>query len=303
VKKKHAVMYATILFAIALVIALATLAAPLAQAQETMMAPPKVLVLTREVVKPGKTAEHEQWETGWPAAYSKANWPVHYLAMSSMTGENRALFLSGYDSLEAWNADGMAQEKNAALSASQKMLYAKDGDFLTKSETAVFLYQPELSYKPEAPVKGTHYFMISAVQVKPGHGRHFEEIRKLVRAAHEKANVDEHFAVFAAALGRPDGYYLIFYPMQSPAEIDKEEMTHGKGYRDAVGEEGMKKIMEFRGQGVESSENQLFVLSPKMSYAYKEWIAADPDFWGPKHAMPMKGMSMKKEAKPDAAKP
>ncbi len=89
----------------------------LAQAQQVMLTPPKVLVITREVLKPGKGAAHEKWETGWPRAFAKAKWPTRYLAVSSMTGENRALYMSGYESLAAWEADTRAIEQNAVLSA------------------------------------------------------------------------------------------------------------------------------------------------------------------------------------------
>ena len=39
------------------------------------MAPPKMLQIIREQVKPGKTSAHEKVEMGWPRAYAKANWP------------------------------------------------------------------------------------------------------------------------------------------------------------------------------------------------------------------------------------
>src|SRR5271163_2295653 len=115
--------------------------ATLVQAQEVMMHPPKILTNTREVVKTGKFSAHEKWEAGFPKAYAKANWPTRYLAMTAITGEGRVLFLTG-------------------------------------SKTAVFTFMPELSYQPEGPVAGVRGFMVAAVTVKPGHGKHFEEIRK-----------------------------------------------------------------------------------------------------------------------------
>jgi hypothetical protein len=120
--------------------------------------------------------------------------------------------------------------------------------------------------------------------VKPGHGDHFTEIRKVVRQAHEKASLDEHYAVYETAAGSPAGLRLIFIPMKSLAEADQAPERHGKAYQEALGEEGRKKVAEFQGQGLESSETQLFVFSPKMSYPSKEWIDAEPDFWKPKPA-------------------
>ena len=284
----------TMLFALGVCLA----GAAVAQAQETVMGPPKVLTTIREVEKPGKSAAHADWEAGYPRAFAKANWPTHYLAMRALTGEPRVLFLIGFDSLAAWEKDAAAQDANASLTADTDRLDAKDGDFLTESRRATLIYMPELSYHPEVSVKGTRYFMVVAIHIKPGHNDHFVEIRKMVKAAHEKANLSDHYAVFRFTLGAPAGSYVIFIPMKSATELDQWEDVHGQTYKDALGEEGRKKLDEFNREGLQSSESQLFMLSPKMSYPPKEWVAADPEFWSPKAAMmpAAKSHAAKKEA-------
>ena len=247
-----------------------------ASAQQTMLTPPKALVIAREVVKTGKSAPHEKWETGWPHAFSKANWPVHYLA--------------------AWEQDQANAGKNAALSAELAMLAEKDADFISEVKTAAFTYMPDLSYQADLPLAGLRGFSVTAMHVKPGHGKHFEEIRKLIRAAHEKAGLAEHYSVYQVRAGAPAGTYLIFIPIKSLAEADQSEALHGKTYQDALGEAGQKAITDFQAQGVESAEVQLLAFSPKMSYVPKEWIDADKDFWSPKPAMAMKPAA-KKETK------
>src|SRR5713226_8071582 len=269
-----------------------------ASAQQTMLTPPKVLVIIREVVKTGKGAAHAKWEAGWPKAFAKAKWPVHYVAASAITGESRALFMVGYDSLAAWEKDTEDQGKNAALSASEEMLADKDGDFLTESRTAVFTYLPELSYQAEVPLAGVRGFTVVTQHVKPGHGKHFEEIRKMVRAAHEKAGLGDHYSVYQARAGAPGGTYLIFVPMKSLAEADQFDTVHGKTYQDALGEDGQKAIMDFNAQGLESGESQYFTFSPKMSYVSKEWMDADKEFWTPKPEPMMKPAAKKEEKKP-----
>jgi hypothetical protein len=261
------------------------------------MSPPKVLVIYREVEKPGKTFVHQKFEAGWPRAFAKANWPTRYLAASSLTGEPRALFLTGYDSMAAWQADNDAIEKNAALSAELAALSEKDGEFLSESRGGAFRFMPELSYNVEAPIKGTRYFMIYTVHVKPGHGDHFNEVRKIALAAHKKANLPDHFAVYQAVAGmQSSGLYLIFLPIKSLQEVDDFPNVHGKAYQDALGEDGRKALADFEAQGIESSELNLFALSPKMSYPPKPWIEADPEFWTPKPAP-------KPAAKKEAPKP
>jgi hypothetical protein len=176
----------------------------------------------------------------------------------------------------------MAQDKNAALTADIDRLDAKDGDFLSESRRATLEYMPELSYHPEVSVKGTRYFMVVSIRVKPGHGDHFKDIRKMVKAAHEKANLSDHYAVFRFTMGAPAGSYVIFVPMKTAAELDQWDDLHGQTYKDALGDEGRKKLDDFNRDGLESSESQLFTFSPKMSYAPKEWVEADPEFWSPK---------------------
>jgi hypothetical protein len=268
----------TVLFALGVCLA----GVPLAQAQDTMMSPPKVITTIREVEKPGKSAAHTDWEAGYPRAMAKANWPTHYFALRALTGEPRVLFITGYDSLTDWEQDGIAEEKNASLSAENDRLDAKDGEFLSTSSRGTLIYMPELSYHPEVSVEGTRYFMVVAIHVKPGHSDHFVEIRKLVKAAHEKANLTDHYAVFRFSMGAPAGSYAIFVPMKSATELDQWADLHGQTYKDALGEVGQKKLEEFDREGLESSETQLFIISPKMSYAPKEWIDADPEFWSPK---------------------
>ena len=273
--------------------------ATLGQAQEATMKPPKILTITREVVKTGKSSAHEKWEEGFPKAYAKAKWSQHYLAMTAITGESRVLFLTPYESMAAWEADVVGQDKNAELSAANESLGSKDGEFLTESKTAVFTYMPELSYQPEGPIAGVRGFMVAAQVVKPGHGKHYEDLRKMIKEAHEKAGLKEHYSVYHVTAGAPAGLYLIFVTIKGLADMDAYEALHGQAYKDALGgEEGQNKIRDFNREGLESSETNLFVFSPKMSYMPKAWVDADPDFWAPKPAPAAKPAAAKKEAKP-----
>lgn len=269
----------------------------IAQAQEAMMSPPKVLTMAREVLKTGKAEAHAKWEAGWPRMFAKANWPTHYIAMSSITGEPRVLFFTGYDSMEDWAKDVHAQDQNAAMAAEQAALADKDADYLSGLTNAVFTYMPELSYHPDVPVAGTRYFATVAFHVKPGHDDHFVEARKTALAAHEKAGLGDHYAVYHLTAGSAGGTYVIFLPLKSLAELDAFPTVHGKAYKDALGEDGQKKLADFESQGLEGSETQIFALSPSMSYPAKEWVQADPDFWGSKPAAPAKAATKKEPAK------
>jgi hypothetical protein len=267
-----------------------------AHAQEATMTPPKVLVIQREMVKPGKNAAHAKTESAFVRAFAKAKWPTHYIGATGLSGENRAVFFVGYDSLAAWEADSKAQEKNPALSAELDAANDKDGDYLTEFRQGIFKYMDDLSYQPapQMTVAGTRYFRVFTVHVKPGHNDHFEAVRKLVKAAHEKAGLNEHYAVFSMIAGGPGGTYLLFIPMKSLAEVDNFDTLHGKAYKAALGEDGQKAIDDFNMNGVESTESNILALNPGMSYPAQAWIDADK-FWSP--AKPAAKMAEKKADK------
>jgi hypothetical protein len=245
--------------------------------------PPKVLSIFREYTKPGKSgAPHEKTESAFVKANMEAKWPTHYLAVESITGKSRALFLTGYDSFEAWEKDRAATQKNNTLSAALDRAWAADGELLSETDAAAAVFHPEYSLRPEVDIPHMRYFEISLYTVRPGHGHDWDEIVKMVKAAYEKIP-DAHWAMYEVAYGLQGNSYLVFNPMKSAAEIDKS-FTQGKDFAAAMGEDGMKKLGELLAGAIESSQQNLFAFNPKMSYPADEWVKADPEFWAPKAA-------------------
>ena len=255
----------------------------LALAQERAPSgPPKVIQIYREEVKPGKGAAHEKMEAAWPRAFANAKSPTHYLAITSVTGPSEAWFVTGFDSLAAWEKDRLETEKNTALTTQLDQLGEKDGELLSGARSIVANYREDLSYRPGVNLGQMRYFYLTTFRIRPGHEQDFLDANKIIREAHEKADVPEHWAVFQVISGLPNGTYLTFQPLKSLSEVDAFPQTHGKAYKDATGEEGRKKLRELASAGTLNSENSIFLFSPTMSYASKELIAADPDFWTPK---------------------
>lgn len=247
------------------------------------MGPPKILQIYREEVKPGKVAAHEKVEAGWPRAFAAAKWPTHYLGMVSLTGPNEAWFVTGFDSLAAWEKDQRDAQKNVALQTNLDRLSAQDGELLSGLRSLTAAYRSDLSYRAEGVTIGTmRYFYVTTYRIRPGHENDFIEATKLVRAAHEKANVPEHWAVFEVMSGMPGPTYLIFQPLKSLAEVDGFPQTHGQAFRDAIGDEGRKKLADLASAATISREVNILAFNPKMSYVSKETASADPEFWTPK---------------------
>jgi len=245
--------------------------------------PPKVLTIFREYTKPGKSGTtHEKTESLFVQAMKQAKWPTHYLAVESLSGQSRALFLTGYDSFAAWEKDTLATQKNTALMAALDHASAVDGELLSETDSAALAFREEYSLRPEVDIAHMRYFEISRFQVKQGHDKDWDEIVKLVTAAYKKIP-DVHWAAYSAVYGFPDTTYIIFNPMKSAAEIDRN-FAAGKEFEAAMGEEGMKKLAELSAAAIESSQTNLFAFNPRMSYPADEWVKADPEFWKPKPA-------------------
>jgi hypothetical protein len=252
----------------------------IAAAQETTP-PPKVLTVMREFIKPGKGgALHEKSESAFVQAMTRAKWPTHYLAVSSLSGKPRALFFTGYDSFEAWEKDAQATEKNATLSAALDRAALADGDLLSDYDASALVFREDYSLRAAFDIPHMRYFEISLYRVRPGHDKDWDSLVKMVMAAYEKIP-DVHWATYQAVYGQEGGTYVVFNPMKSASEVD-QSFAQDKKFEAAMGEDGMKKFSDLLAAAVESSQHNLFVFSPKMSYVADEWIKADPDFWKPK---------------------
>jgi hypothetical protein len=251
-----------------------------AQGAATPPPPPKVLQIFREVLKPGHAAPHVATEAGWPAAFRKANWPNHYIAVSSVTGPSEAWFLSPWDSFAAYEKDGQDIEANAALQAEMDRLSALDRDHLSDSASILATYREDLSYRPMIDVPRMRYFQVVTFRVKPGRAREWVAARKMIQNVHEKANMDEQWVTYEIVSGMPGGTFLMFLPLKSMADLDAVQQMHGAAYQAATGEDDGRRISDLTNASLDSSTSVIMRVSPKMSYPPKEFATIDT-FWAP----------------------
>jgi hypothetical protein len=245
---------------------------------------PKVLAITREYTKPGKAGMvHDKAESAFVQAMARAKWPTHYIGMTSMSGKQRALFLTRYESFEAWEKDNQATGKNGALSASLDRASMADGELLDSVDQGVFVFNEELSLRPNPDLSAMRYLDLSAYRVRPGHDKDWNDLVKMVKSAYEKAVPEAHWGVFTQYYGGEGGTYLVLTARKSLSEIDRG-FLESKQFQAAMGEDGMKKLNELVAVTIESSLHNLFAFNPRMSYVADEWIKSDPDFWKPKAA-------------------
>jgi hypothetical protein len=251
---------------------------------DAMSGPPKVLVIDREFLKPGKDgAMHEKTESNFVRASIAAKSKSYYFGMDSMSGPSRSLFFFAYPSFAAWEQQILANRKNATYSAAMDHANNVDGELLSAYEESVFNLRPDLSYNTGNLV-GKRYFEITQYVVRPGHAAEAEELSKLYLDAYKKAGIATNWATFELMYGHETGdVFLYITTMKSLSEVD-QEITDMAKFMDSLGEKGRKHLSELSASAVEFAQTNIFEINPKISYPPEEWIKAEPDFWKPKPA-------------------
>ncbi|HEX4308383.1 MAG TPA: hypothetical protein VHZ25_00075 [Acidobacteriaceae bacterium] len=240
--------------------------------------PPKILVIQREYLKPGKAgAIHVKSEANFIKAQNDAKWPTHYIALDSMSGPSRALYMFGYDSFADYGKDQEAQAKNADFSAAIDAASLADGELLERYETLVWLYHPEMSLHASVDLPHQRYWEFTMFHIKPGHDKDWADLTKLYVDGFAKT--DQHWAAFESQYGENNGgVWSIINPMRSLAAVDKG-MTNDAAFAAVLGPAGMKRVAELTAACVDSVQVNLFVVNPKESYADASWATTAPEVY------------------------
>lgn len=248
--------------------------------------PSPFLLITREEVKAGKAAAHSANEAAWAAAMLKGQSPSRWLGMSALVGPSDAWYITPYQSYAAWQKTDAAFESNAALKAENDKFANLDADLLNRTSSMLVRYRPGLSYQPTVTLPRMRYMMVDIMRIKAGHGDAFAAAWRMQVAAHEKAKMDEHWAVYEVAAGGPAGTVIFFYPMASLEAMDASGPMHtSDAFRNGVGEAGRNQMREVNSTAVESTQRLIFQLRPDMSVLPPDWAATDA-FWAVKPPAP-----------------
>jgi hypothetical protein len=240
--------------------------------------PPKVLVINREVLKPGKGgAAHQKTESAFVRAMAAAKDTEYYLGMDAVSGPSRSLFFTGYDSFAGWEKEALDEQKNGTLSAALDRAAVADGDLLQTYETSMFVLREDYSLNASTDLAHDRYFEIGVYHVKPGHDADWATIMKMVKDASAKVT-DSQWAMYERVYGGAPNYFLYITPLKSAAEIDRN-FANGPKFVEAMGSDGMKKLTDLIAASVDQIESNLFALNPAISYVGPEMIKADPTFW------------------------
>ena len=248
-------------------------------AAQTPPSPPNVLLIVREEIKPGMIAAHAREANNVVRIYSKAKSPYNRLAMVPVAGnENEVTYLWPFDSFAELEKSGKDLETIATVThkADFEKVRPEGDDYHSSQRDSIAVFRNDLSYRAGADMPRMRFMRVQTVRVKPGHTRDFEEARRMVKAAHEKAKIDEHMAVYQVVGGAQSGTYLIFIPWDSLSRA--ETLPHGKAYQEAMGDDRRDKLEKIESDSIVFSATEIYAFAPQLSFAPR-FAAADPGFW------------------------
>jgi hypothetical protein len=209
---------------------------------------------------------------------------LHYTAYNAISGRARAIYLGAFNSFDEMQQANKIYDTPAVASEFERINVA-DGELLDESHVLIFSSDPELSFHSKTPGPQNRYLEADIVQVRPGHGKDFEDLMKLYMAAFDKAGTTQHWGAYRTEYGESIGEYVFLTSSNSEAEID-QRFSEDPKIRTALSEEDLKKIRELRAASIASERVELYSVNPAQSYVTEDFIKADPGFWKPKTAAP-----------------
>lgn len=258
-----------------------------ASAQEGPAGPPAVLQIVREDIKPGMMEAHSREANATVRIWAKAKSPHHRLAMVPIAGnENEVTYIWPFPSFADYEkAQKDLDEIGETYKADFDRTRHSGEDYHSAQRDMLCRLRADLSYNLPAPDRGKMRFMrVETIRVKPGHTQEFEEQRKIVNAAHVKAKVDEHMAVYQVVGGAQAGTFIVLIPWRSLD--DSNLLPHGKAYQDALGEDNAKKVARIANDAIVFNDVSIYAFDPQLSYVLPAWVAADPGYWTLKSLAP-----------------
>jgi hypothetical protein len=256
-------------------------------AAQPPVGPPAVLLIVREDIKTGMMEAHSREANANVRIWAKAKSPHQRLAMVPIGGnENEVTYLWPFPSFAAYEKAQKDLDKiGETFKADFDSIRHSGEDYHTAQRDMLCRLRADLSYNlPAGDRAKMRYMRVETIRVKPGHTQEFEEQRKIVTAAHVKAKVDEHMAVYQVVGGAQAGTFIVLVPWTSMD--DANLLPHGKAYLDALGDDGAKKVARIANDAIVFDDVTIYALNPQLSYVLPATVASDPSFWALKPPPP-----------------
>jgi len=257
---------------------------------------PKLLILEREEIKPGKVTAHAQAAGRFVQIAEKNQTNVYRVGGMAIAGNtNEIFYLSFADSFADYERTVDFPQPMVAELAS---LETETGDLHASQRTLIAQYVPELSYRPEAhtaALNNAKPISLFILRTRPGTYQQVQEVGKLYLEAYKKAGItEEYWLAYTVRAGMPGNTWIFVEALPSLAALDR---NFEQQFTKALGEENLKKISAMIKDITLSEEDLLVTVDPKVSRPTKEMVAANPSWWQVK-AQPVSTAARKEKKKP-----
>lgn len=253
-------------------------ALPWALAAQDQPKIPKLLILEREEIKPGKVTAHTQAANRFVQLAEKHQTGIYRVGGMAIAGNtNEIFYLSFANSFADFERTG---EFPQPMVAELTSLETQTGDVHASQRTLIAQHVPELSYRPEAhaaALNNAKRVSLFVLRTRPGTYQQVREVGKLYLEAYKKAGItEEYWLAYAVRSGMPANTWIFVEALPSLAALDRD--IEGR-FVQAMGEENLKKVGALIKEITLSEENLLVSVDPTVSRPTKEMVAANPSWW------------------------
>jgi hypothetical protein len=244
--------------------------------------PPQMLLLVHREFKTGKEGDRQRLEAAMSRACDRVKVPNSWIDIESITGFPDALSFDPFDSfahvgsaIAEW---ALIYATHPELAHLQEQIKA----FVSNERTIIAVRRDDLGYRPQSiDLSKARFMRILEVHLLPGHERDFDESFKTLAEAYEKIKANTPWVVYQVNVGMPSPTFLVFVPMRTLQQND-DLLAWRKTLREAEGDEAADRMEQIAREAYQSTESNLYFISPETSHVSKDFADGDPEFWSPK---------------------
>jgi hypothetical protein len=244
-----------------------------------------LLLLVHRQIKSGTESERHQLETQMSRACDGLTVPNSWIDLEAITGEPKALSFDPFDSFAQVDQAFIRWSQIYAAHPELAQLQQQINSLVTSERTIIAVRRDDLGYRRDfIDLSKMRFMRVLQVRLHPGYENSFEEAFKILGAAYERINATTPWVVYQVNVGMPSPTFLVFVPMQALQQND-DLLAWRKDLRQAEGEAAVRRMEEIAKEAYESTESNLYAVSPEVSRVTKEFADADPQFWVPKQSV------------------
>jgi hypothetical protein len=232
-------------------------------AQAPLNPPPKVLLISRQFIKPGRKAEVVKIERDSVEQQKRLKSPHSYWVLSSMSGRDDLWWLNGWDSYGDIEKEMAAVAQIPGLLEQWAANPALKAEMVTDPREMYARFRDDLSYGERG--EKTPYFLITTISVRPGFRTEFIELRKLIRRAQDSAKVADNAAVYEVESGAADGTFVIFSSAANLEDAGALAQLHTREFETMLSVQARTQFRALSSSAILNSETALFTVNPEIS--------------------------------------